>query len=332
MTSFGFSQAGWVALRTPISMPYYEKWIEQNRHGNMDYMVRHMPEKREPQRLLKSAQSAFVLTHPYYPHPSPSALPNLKIAKYARGADYHHWISSKVETAIQELKKGFPNEDFAGFVDSKPVLERELAHRAGLGWIGKNTCLIDQKLGSYNFIAEIYSTLKCPIPDVMHPDRCGTCTRCIDACPTKALDTENGLDSRKCISYLTIEDREFSPNQWIKETQGWYFGCDICQDVCPWNQKPIQKSSSLENPVPNETENNNQALKKILSSSNSQLREMFKGTPLLRAAPNAHRRNSLYVILSEQRRELLPYVEKLLCHDKLGELARYVMDQLGSKT
>jgi epoxyqueuosine reductase len=226
------------------------------------------------------------------------------------------------------------------FTDSGPVLERDLAARAGLGFVGKNTCLIDRKKGSLFFIAEIYTTLTLPIakidPDEVKKDFCGTCTRCIDACPTGALIAPKDLDARLCISYLTIESRKTVPPELRNKIGDWLFGCDICQIVCPWNIKAhgsvLLNSFSTESQEPGERDTAlTQDLRYLLTTSSRQLERDFAGTPLARAGGFGLKRNALVVIANRRIETLLKEVEALLPHPKLGELAQWTLLELQKK-
>jgi len=210
-------------------------WLNKGYQGTMGYMTNHFEKRTDPSLLVEGARSIICLSFNYYPETEMES-PMPKVAKYAYGRDYHKVIKKKLKNLLLELQESIG--DFAArcFTDSAPVMEREWAARSGLGWKGKNTLLINTNKGSYYFLAEIICDIKL---DYNHPisDHCGTCTKCIDACPTDAIG-ENGyiLDANKCISYLTIERKEAIPEAFREEMQDWIFGCDICQEVCPWNR------------------------------------------------------------------------------------------------
>ncbi len=213
-----------------------EAWLNQDYHGTMSYMANHFDKRVDPTKLVNGAKSVVSLMYNYYPEENPHEQNTLKMAKYAYGKDYHQIIKSKLFGLLDDLRSNFGSIEGRCFVDSAPVLERDWAKRAGLGWIGKNTLLLNKKKGSYFFLAELIIDLELDY-DSPISDHCGTCTRCIDACPTEAI-SEDGyiLDSSKCISYLTIELKEAIPQEFKNRMEGWIFGCDICQDVCPWNR------------------------------------------------------------------------------------------------
>ncbi|MNK82249.1 Epoxyqueuosine reductase [compost metagenome] len=245
--------------------------------------------------------------------------------------DYHFWFKDKMKSLCEQLNQQFPDEEFIPFTDSSPVLERDLARRAGLGWAGKNTCLIHPKKGSLFFIGEIYTSLKLIAEFEPLPDFCGTCTRCIDICPTGALVEPKKLDARKCISYLTIESREVPPEELRSSIGDWFFGCDLCQTVCPWNQKIFKGQLSIEPKLSLETSQRDLLLadmRYILKSSGKQLARDFAGTPMDRAGSFGLKRNALVVVANQKLSELKEDVANLTTHEKLGSLAEWALQQL----
>jgi epoxyqueuosine reductase len=212
-------------------------WLEAGFHGEMGYMARNKEKRLDPRLLVPGARSVISFLINYYPEKEIPQENNYKIARYAYGKDYHFVIREKLHQLAGELKLKSGNFHARVFTDSAPVLERAWAEKAGLGWIGKNTCLIHPKLGSYVFIAEIITDLELEYDRLKINDLCGGCTRCIDACPTGAIVAPRRLDARKCISYHTIESRNELPEDEKKKFGDWIFGCDVCQEVCPWNRK-----------------------------------------------------------------------------------------------
>lgn len=211
-------------------------------HADMAFLERHLPFKEDPTSYFKQAHSAIVFAVDYIPHPNPTDKSSeLTLAKYAQGEDYHNSLKKIMLHLIEQFKLDFPDEYFECFTDSSPIMERDLAYQAGLGWFGKNSMLIDQKKGSFFFLAEIFTSLKLDVATTLHPDRCGKCTRCIDACPTDAIVEGRKIDSNKCISYLTIEAKSPATENLRHGIGEWFFGCDICQNVCPWNEKASAK-------------------------------------------------------------------------------------------
>lgn len=235
--NLGFTKCGIAkAEAMPEESQRLKKWLQKSWHGEMAWMENHFDKRTDPRKLLEGARSVIVVLFNYYPEKEIPAKDNYKISKYAYGIDYHYVIKDKLKTLIKKIKSKAGELHARPFVDSAPVLERSWASKAGLGWIGKNTCLINKEQGSYFFIGEIITDLELVYDEESVPNHCGGCTRCIDACPTHALDLL-GLDSRKCISYQTIEYRgDHIPEVDKEKFQDWIFGCDICQDVCPWNR------------------------------------------------------------------------------------------------
>ena len=214
--------------------PKLEAWLQQGMHGQMGYMARNFEKRLDPRKLVPGARSVVTLLYNYYPKKDLAEQHKYKIAKYAYGQDYHFVIKRKLKDLLQALQQEIGAIDGRVFVDSAPVMERAWAQKSGLGWIGKNSLLLNRKMGSYFFIAELIIDL--PLnPDPPIQDYCGNCTRCIDACPTDAI-TPYQVDASKCISYFTIELRDAIPEKQKGKFDNWIFGCDICQDVCPWNR------------------------------------------------------------------------------------------------
>ena len=227
-----------------------EAWLNQGAHGTMRWIENHFDLRVDPTRLVPGAKSVISLMYNYYSEEEPIDK-SLQVAMYAWGKDYHRVIKRKLKNLVADMQNVIGDFNARVFVDSAPVLERDWAKRSGLGWIGKNTLLIHPKKGSYFFLAEIILDVELDYDSPMQ-DHCGTCTRCIEACPTDAI-AENGywLDASKCISYLTIEYRDdIIPKPFDEKMEGWIFGCDICQDVCPWNRfsKPHHDDKLAANP------------------------------------------------------------------------------------
>lgn len=235
--SHGFDQCG-IAKAAPLDEDArrLEKWLQHGFHGEMHYMSNHFELRVDPTKLVPGAKSVITLLYNYFPEESQkSSAP--KVAKYAYGEDYHLIIREKLKIFLQSIREKLGNIEGRGFVDSAPVLERSWAQKSGLGWIGKNGNLINKKMGSFFFIATLITDLELE-PDIPHAkDYCGTCSKCVDACPTEAILINKTIDASKCISYFTIElkSKDF-PEDLSSKSENWIFGCDICQDVCPWNR------------------------------------------------------------------------------------------------
>lgn len=221
--------------------PRLEKWLKENRHGKMDYMANHFDKRLDPRLLVDGAKSVVSLLYNYYP--SQQQTENApKLSKYAYGNDYHEVIKTKLKELVNSLQEQIGGINGRVFTDSAPVMDKAWAKKSGLGWIGKNSNLINKQQGSFFFIAELIIDLELEY-DGPIDDYCGTCTKCIDACPTEAIITPYVVDGSKCISYLTIELKENIPTEFKGKMDNWVFGCDVCQDVCPWNRfsKPHQE-------------------------------------------------------------------------------------------
>ncbi len=213
-----------------------EKWLAQNAHGEMGYMAAHFDLRIDPRRLVPGARTVICLSHTYFSDEKQADPAAPKLAKYAFGEDYHHVLKGKLRELFRFIEAEIGAVEGRCFVDSAPVMERQWAERAGLGWNGKNTLTIHPRQGSFFFLAEVICDLDLP-PDAPIRDHCGTCRRCIEACPTEAIAPEGYfLDASKCISYLTIELKNALPETFRGKMDGWAFGCDVCQDVCPWNR------------------------------------------------------------------------------------------------
>lgn len=241
--SCGISKAGFLEEEAPR----LENWLNQNMNGQMSYMENHFDKRLDPTKLVDGAKSVISLLLNYFP----SELQNpeaFKISKYAYGQDYHHVIKEKLKELLFFIQTEIGEVSGRAFVDSAPVLDKAWAAKSGLGWIGKNSNLITQKTGSFYFIAELIVDLDLEY-DTATTDHCGSCTACLDACPTEAIVAPYVVDGSKCISYFTIELKDNLPQEMKGKFDDWMFGCDVCQDVCPWNRfskphsEPLLKAS-----------------------------------------------------------------------------------------
>jgi len=228
--------------------PRLEAWLKQGMHGEMAYMANHFDKRLDPTKLVHGAKSVISLVYNYFPKKDLAAKNSYKIAKYAYGKDYHFIIKPKLKSILQAIQTEVGQVNGRVFVDSAPVHERAWAAKAGLGWIGKNSLLLNKEMGSFFFLAEIILDLEMAY-DAPISDHCGTCTACIDACPTDAIPAPYVVDGSRCISYLTIELKNEIPSGFSDQFEDWVFGCDICQDVCPWNRfsKPHQEDAFVAN-------------------------------------------------------------------------------------
>ncbi|MCL9804853.1 tRNA epoxyqueuosine(34) reductase QueG [Flavobacterium amniphilum] len=242
--SCGISKAGFLEEEAPR----LENWLNKNRHGQMSYMENHFDKRLDPTLLVDDAKSVVSLLLSYYP----SEVQNqnsYKISKYAYGQDYHFVIKDKLKDLLRFVQTEIGEISGRVFVDSAPVLDKAWAAKSGLGWIGKNSNLITKQVGSFYFIAELIIDLELEY-DYATTDHCGSCTACLDACPTQAIVAPYVVDGSKCISYFTIELKEHIPLEMKGKFNDWMFGCDVCQDVCPWNRFSKSHNEPLFNPNP----------------------------------------------------------------------------------
>jgi len=228
--------------------PRLERWLNNNMNGQMDYMQNHFDKRLDPTKLVEDSKSVISLLLNYYPEQQ-QINDTYKVSKYAYGYDYHHVIKSKLKQLSQFIQEHIGEVSGRAFVDSAPVLDKAWAAKSGLGWIGKHSNLLTQKVGSFYFIAELIIDLELDY-DTPVTDHCGTCTACIDACPTQAIVDPYVVDGSKCISYFTIELKDQLPNTMKSKFDDWIFGCDVCQDVCPWNKFSKPHNQPLFNPDP----------------------------------------------------------------------------------
>ena len=268
--------------------PRLEKWLTDNRNGKMDYMANHFDMRLDPRLLVDNAKSVVSLLLNYYPSESQIDNDAPKLSKYAYGEDYHFVIKDKLKELFKFIHQEIGEVGGRVFVDSAPVMDKVWAKKSGLGWIGKNSNLIHPKNGSFFFIAELILDLEL-IPDGPMKDYCGTCTRCIDACPTDAIVEPYVVDGSKCISYLTIELKDhILPTEFKGKMDNWMFGCDICQDVCPWNRFSKPHSEPKFNP-------HDQLLKMSKADwqdlSEDIFRELFKNSAVKRTKISGIQRN-----------------------------------------
>jgi epoxyqueuosine reductase len=236
--SFGFSFVGISkAERLDEEARRLEQWLNEGQHGEMGWMENHFEKRVDPRLLVPGAKSVVSLMYNYYPSEKAVQSDSLKIARYAYGEDYHFVVKKKLRALVEAMEEAFERPiEGRCFTDSAPVMERDWARRSGLGWMGKNTLLIHPRAGSYFFLAELIIDVPMAA-DSPISDHCGRCRRCIDACPTDAIADEGyRLDASKCISYLTIELKDEIPAEFKGKMEDWIFGCDICQEVCPWNR------------------------------------------------------------------------------------------------
>lgn len=285
----GFDYCGIAkAVRLDDDARRLEQWLNKDMHGKMQYMENHFDLRIDPSRLVPDAKSVITLLLNYFPaEEQDKGVP--KISKYARGADYHEVIKSKLNLLMAGIRQSIGNINGRGFVDSAPVLERSWAQRSGLGWIGKNGNLINRHNGSFFFIATLIVDIELNYDDPVAKDYCGSCRRCLDACPTDAILENRVIDGSKCIAYFTIELKEMLiPEKMNGKFDNWMFGCDTCQDVCPWNRfsKPTREQGF--SPIP---EILHLSTGEWEALSEEAFKQIFKSSPLRRSKFTGIKRN-----------------------------------------
>ena len=242
----GISEAGFLEEEAPR----LEKWLKNGFHGEMSYMENHFDKRLDPTKLVDGARSVISMALNYYSDEIQVDQQAPRISKYAYGKDYHSVIKEKLKELMGFITENIGEVQGRAFVDSAPVLDKAWAKKAGFGWIGKNSNLINKNTGSFFFLAELITDLELIYDVAPTQDHCGTCTRCIDACPTNAIASPYVVDGSRCISYLTIELKNELPAEFKDKTANWMFGCDICQDVCPWNKFSIVNAEPAFKPHP----------------------------------------------------------------------------------
>jgi epoxyqueuosine reductase len=316
----GFDLVGVTDAKPPLHFDFFERWLEAGRHGEMAYLAtgRSRQRRADPRQILPDCRAIIVLGMRYsapdvYSQEENGV--NGRVASYAWGQDYHLAISERLPRLIQFIEDRL-GKDIAScwYTDTGPVLERDLAQRAGLGWIGKNTCLINPVRGSYYFLAVIFLGVDLePDPPFLF-DRCGSCTRCIQACPTGCILPDRSLDARRCISYLTIELKGAIPVELRPQMGNWVFGCDICQQVCPWNRHLAESiGEPAFDPLPRLPFPN---LIAELALSLNEFRHKFRSSPVLRAKRGGYLRNVVVALANQANKnpEIIPSAITALSH------------------
>ncbi len=293
----GFDAVGFAdAVPLDDAFEHYEAWIKRSYHGSMGYMERNAEKRRDVSEIVPGAQTVIVVALNYYT-PFTHEGEGGKVARYAWGDDYHDVIPERLDRIIAAINEIDPTSESKRYTDTGPILEKQWAVRAGLGWQGKHSNVLRRDIGSWFFLGVIITTLRLE-PTVVMQDHCGTCTACIDACPTKAIVEPYVVDARKCISYWTIETKahEDLPVHVIEQLDGWIFGCDVCQDVCPWNrfQQPTSEPRFLPRGGVTVLDTG-----EMLSLSPDEFASRFKGSPIKRPKLAGLQRNAKAV---EQRR------------------------------
>ena len=305
----GFTLAGVTSCEPPAHYNIFEAWLDQNKHGSMNYLAeeRSRIRRADPKQILPECKSILVLALPYQPLTFDLRPSTFRIASYALGDDYHDIIPPKLKQIVEFIEEQLGHEiPNRYYTDTGPILERELAQRAGLGWIGKNSMLINPAVGSTFFLAEILLGIELEPDDTLISDHCGTCTRCISACPTQCILPNRTIDARRCISYLTIELKDNIPEDLRPLMQDWIFGCDACQQACPWNRFSAQADSAFETKIPLPV------LTSDLTLTSVEFNQRFKGSPIKRAKRRGYLRNLAVAVGNNGTEKDIPTLEQAM--------------------
>ncbi len=341
----GFDQVGFAPAEPPAHGAEYLTWLDRDFHGDMGYMAREDAVRRrlDPREALAGCRTIIVTSLVYGPgpvrsEPAPAAEPSggrslPVIARYAVGRDYHDVFEERLDELGAQIAALAPEARMKRYVDYGPVLERDHAQRAGLGWIGKNTMLIDPHLGSYLMLGELLTDLELPPDGPFVADRCGTCRRCLDACPTDAILDGRVVDARRCISYLTIELRGPIPLELRPALGGRVFGCDICQEVCPWNGEAATPARSPFEPVPGQATAPSGMIdwaRALLGLSSDAFRSRYRGTAFARPGREGLLRNLAVGLGNVGGEQARPILERLAADDSpvVSEHARWSLSRL----
>ncbi len=337
--NLGFSLTGITAPDTPDHFGVFESWLASGYHGDMKYLSRvdTVAKRKQPKELMPECKSIICLAFPY-PNANNFFFNDTKstgrISAYAWLPDYHLTVPILINELILRIENKLGRKiKYKAFTDSAPILERDIAHRAGLGWIGKNSCLIHPEQGSYFLLAEIFTDIELEIDQPFFADRCGSCTRCLEACPTHCILTDRTIDANQCISYLTIENKRPIPRDLRKYTGNWVFGCDICQMVCPWNRLRVDnyQTKTLVNPenrllFPDAIEE--------MSLSDQEFKRRFAETPILRLKRKGYLRNIATALGNLRSGEAVPTLvnSMMLEHEPLIRgAAAWALGQIGGE-
>jgi epoxyqueuosine reductase len=290
--AIGFDLVGIAPAQASNYKKYFRDWLDNGDAGEMDYLHRRFDERVDPATYLLGARSVICVAMNYHVPLDSTAAGDGRIAQYALGDDYHELLKSRLFQLADWLREIFPDAQTRVAVDTAPIMEKELAARAGIGWMGKNTCIINEQIGSWIFLGEIITTLELPV-DEPAIDRCGTCRRCIDACPTQAITQPYQLDARRCISYLTIEHRNDIAVEFQHMLGEWIYGCDICQDICPWNGKALATDEPALQP---RFADGRIDLQELLNWRDEDYRQKLKGSAMKRVKLPILQRNAKIVL------------------------------------
>jgi epoxyqueuosine reductase len=304
----GFAEVGIAPATDADSFDAFSKWIDAGRHGEMEYLAEKREHRRHPRAILKNVKSVVMVALEYADSHTDDDPPRNhgRVARYARGPDYHRLMWDKLEALDAWLRSRAPCE-IVTVTDTAPLLERDFARRAGLGWVGKNTMLIHPKRGSFFFLGALLTDLELPVDAPFETNHCGSCTACLDACPTAAFPQPGTLDATKCISYLTIEHRTPIALPLRDGLGDWLFGCDVCQEVCPWNRFAGRSAESF----PHDPNWTTIDAVRLLTMTETQYRLWFKGMSFRRTKLDMLRRNAAIVLGNHGDATALPTLDSL---------------------
>ncbi len=307
--SHGFVLAGVAAAAAPARLHHFQQWLSSGYAGQMQYLHTRSDAYRHPRNILDGCRSLLMLAFPYSSDEPQTAPGSGRIARYACGElDYHDVLHGKLKLLKRWLEDAAPGAQVRGVVDTAPLLEREFAEAAGLGWVGKNTLLLNRQWGSYFFLAALLTDLPLVVDPPQEKGYCGTCTACLDACPTAAFTQPYVLDATRCLSYLTIEHRGSIDQPLAEYFSEWLFGCDICQEVCPWNRRV---PPSVEAAFAPRADLNPVDLVELLSLDETAFRLRFRPTPMWRAKRRGLLRNAILLVAQQQLVRALPQLRAL---------------------
>jgi epoxyqueuosine reductase len=337
-SQLGFVLAGLTTPDPPPHISTFENWLAQGRHGTMGYLAveRSLTRRADPRQILPECKSILVLATPYDPPPpflGEEVAERGQVAAYARNDDYHDILPARMKELVEFIEEqvGSPVQN-RWYTDTGPVLERDLAQRAGIGWIGKNTCLIHPRHGSYFLLSEILLDLLLEPDPPFQTDHCGTCTRCIDACPTDCILPDRAIDARRCISYLTIELKEEIPEELREKMGSWVFGCDVCQQVCPWNRFAKEGDPAFGEGYSTSSRTLPTLTEELLISKQG-FNQRFKRSPIKRAKRRGYLRNVAVAIGNTGDIQALPVLQNALNDEEplVREHVRWAIEAISKR-
>lgn len=331
--ALGFELAGIAPASDADGFSHLQDWLAQGYAGEMDYMTRHADAHKHPDSILPTVKSVVMvgINYKQAAGSGQQAANAGRISCYAGGQDYHDVLRGKLKALLEWIRQELPGTRGRAVIDTAPLLERDFARRAGLGWFGKNTMLLHKKLGSYFFIGALLLDINLPTDEPFQTSHCGTCTRCLDTCPTEAFVGPYQLDARRCISYLTIELRGSIPEELRPGMGDWIFGCDVCQEVCPWNRKaPIGREPALQSDVAGQRLD----LVELLGLSEEGFRARFRHTALWRTKRSGLVRNAAIALGNLGDERDLPALQRALgdAESVVRDAAAWAIAEIGKKS